>query len=394
MRSQQMLRSTISCAVVSAMTFISVHSASSEMLKVSVKIENLAPENGNFLTPVWVAFHNGDFDILDLNSPATPGLERLAEDGNTSVIAQEFLSSGFGILEATLPGPTGPIAPGDIFENEFIVDSEDDAFRYFSYASMVIPSNDAFISNRFSKRHPLFRNGRFALRDFFIVGGNVFDAGTEVNDEIPANTAFFGQAAPNVGDDENGVVLPHDGFNHPSTGGILGSADFEAADFIQAGYPVAKFSFSATPVILFSAELSGDQEVPPNTTTASGTAHFELVDDGSVLTYEIITSGLNNVTAAHLHLAPAGSNGGVVAFLLAPRDAGSGLFDEVISGSITADDLINALDGRPLEALLEAIEEGNIYINIHTDDGIDPPNSGNPGDIASGELRGQLASNL
>lgn len=38
--------------------------------QVIVNIENLAPQQGTFLTPVWVGFHNGNFDIYDqkLNS--------------------------------------------------------------------------------------------------------------------------------------------------------------------------------------------------------------------------------------------------------------------------------------------------------------------------------------
>ena len=30
-----------------------------------VTVDNLAPINGNFLTPVWVGFHDGSFDIYD-----------------------------------------------------------------------------------------------------------------------------------------------------------------------------------------------------------------------------------------------------------------------------------------------------------------------------------------
>ena len=54
--------------------------ASAAMIKVT--IENLAPAGGNFLTPVWVGFQDGSFDLYDLSSPAGSDLERLAEDGN------------------------------------------------------------------------------------------------------------------------------------------------------------------------------------------------------------------------------------------------------------------------------------------------------------------------
>jgi hypothetical protein len=47
-------------------------------------------------------------------------------------------------------------------------------------------------------------------------------------------------------------------------------------------------------------------------------------------------------------------------------------------GVITADNLVNALAGQPLEALLEAIRAGNAYVNVHTSQF--PP----------GEVRGQI----
>ena len=50
--------------------------------QVTISIENLAPANGTQLTPVWVGFHDGQFDTFDSGSPASPGLEQLAEDGD------------------------------------------------------------------------------------------------------------------------------------------------------------------------------------------------------------------------------------------------------------------------------------------------------------------------
>jgi len=38
---------------------------------VIVTIENMSPYNGTFLTPVWVGFHNGEFDSYDGGKPAS-----------------------------------------------------------------------------------------------------------------------------------------------------------------------------------------------------------------------------------------------------------------------------------------------------------------------------------
>ena len=41
------------------------------------------------------------------------------------------------------------------------------------------------------------------------------------------------------------------------------------------------------------------------------------------------------------------------------------------------------------DSLVSAMRTGGAYVNVHTDDGQLPPNSG-PGDMASGEIRGQI----
>ena len=114
---------------------------------VTVRIENLAPLNGNFLTPVWVAFHDGTFDLYDLDSPVTPGLESVAEDGATATLSAEFLGSAAGTVDGTIisGGAIPPLAPGQSARMTFTLDPSVSGSRYFSYASMIIPSNDAFV---------------------------------------------------------------------------------------------------------------------------------------------------------------------------------------------------------------------------------------------------------
>ena len=82
--------------------------------------------------------------------------------------------------------------------------------------------------------------GAFLGVDFIISGAEVNDAGTEVNDELPANTAFFGQMTPDTGVDENGVNTAHPGFNPPGQGGILDDARFANGDFTADGYQIAR----------------------------------------------------------------------------------------------------------------------------------------------------------
>lgn len=214
-------------------------------VSVQVTVENLAPAGGgNFLTPVWVGFHNGSFDLYDIGVAASPGLERLAEDGTTASLSGEFLSSSTGVVDGTIVGPGGPLAPRDIAIMTFDLDGSLPSSRYFSYASMVIPSNDAFIANGNPTAHQIFdAGGNFLGAEFFVLGAEVTDAGTEVNDEIPANTAFLAQMAPDTGVPEGSTVQFHPGFIQ---GGDVLTA-FPRADFTVPGYKVARITVSAVP---------------------------------------------------------------------------------------------------------------------------------------------------
>jgi hypothetical protein len=235
MRKRFVLLRRLSAVLTLALVFTAVAPAST----LRVTITSLAPANGTFLTPLWVGFHDGSFDLYDIGAPATTGLERLAEDGDTGPLSAEFTASGAGMVQGTIPGPSGPLAPGQVAMMHFSIDGALAANRYFSYASMVIPSNDAFIANGNPLAHPIFDStGNFLGADFVVSGAGVRDAGTEVNDELPMNTAFFGQANPNTGVPENGTVQVHSGFI--PGGPILSTSMFASADFTAPGYQVAR----------------------------------------------------------------------------------------------------------------------------------------------------------
>jgi Ca2+-binding RTX toxin-like protein len=212
-------------------------------VRVHVFVENLAPDQGTFLTPVWVGFHDGGFDTYDRGRPVSLGVERIAEDGNPMLLSDEFLLSGFGTLDGVLGA--GPIAPGDLVTQGFVLNDGDATHRFFNYASMIIPSNDAWIANGSETANPLFnQNDKFTGLEILVRGENVLDAGSEVNDEIPENTAFFGQTEADTGDAENGVVRLHEGFLPAGSGGILDDPRFANADFTQDDYQIAKITVS------------------------------------------------------------------------------------------------------------------------------------------------------
>ena len=377
-------------------------SSSQTQTRVQVTIENLAPRAGTFQTPVWVGFHDGtSFDTYTGGVPVfgpnalvpNDAVERLAEDGTTGPIAAEFLNGGFGVVEGTIPGPNGPIAPGELAQASFLLDPAAPSSRFFTYATMVIPSNDAFLSNGSPVAHPVFdAAGDFVFESF--IDTDVVDAGTEVNDEIPANTAFFGQMAPNTGVDENGVALTHPGFLPAGSGGILDAFQFRNADFTVPNYPNLRFEMKSAPAItedrVYVAQASGAAEVPAVSTNAFGRTGVRLLDGGTRIQFLAQLFQLQNVVAMHLHLAPAGQNGPVVLSILGPLEPGGGNFGNALFQSeFFSGDLTGPLTGFPLDALIAEMEAGNIYLNVHTDDGIEGNGNG-PGDQPSGEIRGQF----
>ena len=140
----------------------------------------------------------------------------------------------------------------------------------------------------------------------------------------------------------------------------------------------------------WSVHATGEFEVPVRDTPAQGQAILHLAKDEQSIDFQLIASNIDNVVQAHIHIGASGANGPVVAFLFGPVPAGGGAQNGFLSsGTITAANLIGPLAGQPFSALLAEIRSGNAYVNVHTDDGVAPTNTG-PGDFPGGEVRRQL----
>lgn len=140
----------------------------------------------------------------------------------------------------------------------------------------------------------------------------------------------------------------------------------------------------------WSVHLIGANEVPARDTPAQGQAIFQLSNADDALDYRLIVANITNVVASHIHVGAPEVNGPVVAFLAGPFPAGGGRVDGVLAvGTITQANLVGPLAGQPLSALVTQMRAGNTYVNVHTNDGVDPPNTG-VGDFPGGEIRGQI----
>jgi len=183
---------------------------------------------------------------------------------------------------------------------------------------------------------------------------------------------------------------------------VLAAGCSSEAPAPTAPLQVPVFSQSAAPQSNggnFGTPLSSDEEVMAagvvNDSAARGSAVFQLNADGTELEYQLMVANIENAFMAHIHRAAKGVNGGIVVWLYpstatTPGPVAGGRLDGVIAkGTITAGNLVGSLAGQPLSALINELKAGNAYVNVHTNDGVAPTNTG-PGDFPGGEIRGQI----
>jgi len=90
-----------------------------------------------------------------------------------------------------------------------------------------------------------------------------------------------------------------------------------------------------------------------------------------MLYYKLIVANIEDVTMAHIHVAPEpGQNGPPVLWLYPsapPPTLIPGRFSGVLAeGTVTAANLVGPLASMTLEDLVGAIWEGRAYVNVHT----------------------------
>ncbi|MEM7272149.1 MAG: spondin domain-containing protein [Actinomycetota bacterium] len=172
----------------------------------TVTIRNLT--DAQYLTPVNVAAHDRSVRVFRSGSPASPGVQAVAENGGVGVLEAELAAAidaqGLGVSGVSSPGAAGPIAPGETSTFEFTT-----AETWFSIVSMVVCTNDGF-AGLDTRPLPTVDGQSRTFR------ARAFDAGTEVNTELRADLVpapFCGEGdgstASNPALAENGVVRRH-----------------------------------------------------------------------------------------------------------------------------------------------------------------------------------------
>lgn len=150
--------------------------------------------------------------------------------------------------------------------------------------------------------------------------------------------------------------------------------------------------------------LTGDEEVlatspHPSVSPAQGQAIFRI--DGTMVEFRLMSTNINNVVQAHIHCGIQGLVGPIAQWLFpqttgGPQLPNPGILEQngvLATGTFNAAGVTcptgssaNPANGLPL---LTAMRNGWTYVNVHTNDGVAPTNTG-PGDFPGGEIRGQI----
>jgi hypothetical protein len=95
--------------------------------------------------------------------------------------------------------------------------------------------------------------------------------------------------------------------------------------------------------------LTGANEVPPVSTSATGTGTITIADDGAV-SGSVRTTGIDG-TVAHIHLGATGKNGGVIVPLTKGAD---GSWMVPAGAKLTPEQLAS-------------YKAGDLYVNVHSE---------------------------
>jgi len=149
--------------------------------------------------------------------------------------------------------------------------------------------------------------------------------------------------------------------------------------FVFAAAGLLLFSSACENVVRdFSAKLIGAEVVPAVTTDATGQAVVNLDAADTEVAYKVTVTDISDATSCHMHLAPAGKAGEVIADLfVGPKKQGS-FSGTLCEGSLRVADLKGPLEGKTIKAVISALRAGSTYVEVRTDS------------FPSGEIRGQL----
>ena len=223
-------------AALCAFAMAGAHAAPTQ---VKVTVQNLAPQDSIAFAPLHVGFNAGVFDSFNLGEMATAPIVSVAEGGSGSAWQPAFAAAEPNATRGTIGAL---LLPGATSSALFMVDPLLNPF--FTFAAMVVPSNDFFIGNDSPTAYRLFDGaGQLMISSIDQTAGQIWDAGSELFD--PAAAAFVGNN--DLRTPQNSVVAFNfaelSGFNGLTTG-----AGYVFNSGLTADTGVYRISFEVTAV--------------------------------------------------------------------------------------------------------------------------------------------------
>ncbi len=169
-------------------------------VELTITVTNTAPVNSVSFAPLHFGFGGGTFDAFNNGAAAGPAITSVAEGGSGSDWQPAFAASEPNATRGTVGMP---LFPGQTRSLTLMVDGVMNPF--FTFASMVIPSNDLFIGNDNPMGFRVFdAAGALILNQINQAVSQIWDNGSEVAD--PANAAFVVGGNNDLRTPQNGVV--------------------------------------------------------------------------------------------------------------------------------------------------------------------------------------------
>lgn len=233
----------ISSFILSGVALLSAVPAQAELRAVTVRVENLAPTNSVSFAPLRFGFNNGSFDAFNIGQIANAAIISIAEGGSGSAWFPAFAAAD---PTAVFGSTMGALTPGASFTTRtFLVDTTLNPF--FTFASMVLPSNDFFIGNDDPMEYRLFDNaGNLLIQHIDQAANEIWNAGSEAFD--PANAAFVVGGTNALRTPENGVVE----FNFSELArfnGLTTGAGYSFNSNLRSNTAIYRISFSSVAAV-------------------------------------------------------------------------------------------------------------------------------------------------
>ena len=215
--------------------------AHAALVDVTITARNLAAANSISFAPLRFGFNSGVFDAFNNGQVASAPIISIAEGGSGSAWLPAFAAADPGAVIGTAGGVLTPGSTGSITVRVDTV-----ANPFFTFAAMVVPSNDFFIGNDSPTQFRVFNAaGALLVPSILQRARDIWDAGSETFD--PAAAAFLVGGNNDLRTAQNGVV----NFNFTELAQFDGrttAAGYVLNSSLQANTDVFSISFSATAV--------------------------------------------------------------------------------------------------------------------------------------------------